>query len=74
MPSFTLYFLFLLSVIFSVVIFFKFTQIGTVELLLWSLAILIAGPCLTIGFSNVAIHTIRIRYKLYIDKELVKAS
>jgi hypothetical protein len=69
-PSMALYFLFFVTIIFGIVYLYKFIQTGSTSFLFWSLAMLIIGPALSIGFSNVAIASIRERYKMYIDKEL----
>ena len=69
-PSIALYFLFFVKIIFGIAYLYKFIQTGSTSFLFWSLAILIIGPALSIGFSNVAITSIRERYKMYIDKEL----
>jgi len=68
--SIALYFLFFVTIAFGLAYLYKFKQTGSSEFLLWSLAMLIIGPALSIGFSNVAIASIRERYKMYIDKEL----
>ncbi|MEP7237437.1 MAG: hypothetical protein ABI685_06225 [Ferruginibacter sp.] len=69
-PSIAFYFLFLITIVFGLIYLYKSIQTGSTEVLLWSLAILIIGPALAIGFSNVAIASIQERYKMYIDKEL----
>ena len=68
--SIALYFLFIVTIVFGLAYLYKFIQSGSTVFLLWSLAMLIIGPALSIGFSNVAIASIRKRYKMYIDKEL----
>jgi len=69
-PSMALYVLFFVTIIFGIVYLYKFIQTGSTSFLFWSLAMLIIGPAVSIGISNVAIASIRERYKMYIDKEL----
>jgi len=71
-PSFALYFFFFVTIIFGIAYLYKFIQTGSTGFLFWSLAMLLIGPALSIGFSNVAIASIRERYSMYIDKELKK--
>ncbi|KAA9036502.1 hypothetical protein FW778_17945 [Ginsengibacter hankyongi] len=71
-PSMALYFLFFVTIIFGIAYLYKFIQTGSTSFLFWSLAMLIIGPALSIGFSNVAIASIRERYRMYIDKELTR--
>lgn len=69
-PGTALYFLFFLSVILGLILLCKFIQAGSAIFLFWSLAMLIIGPALSIGVSNISGTVIRERYKMYIDKEL----
>lgn len=69
-PSIALYFLFFVTIIFGIGYLYKFIQTSSIDFLFWSLAMLIIGPALSIGFSNVAIASIRERYEMYIDREL----
>lgn len=69
-PALVFYFLFFLAMILGLFYLFNFFQTGLIASLCWSLGILIAGPALCIGFSNVAIFSVRERYLMYIDKEL----
>jgi hypothetical protein len=70
-PSFALYSLFFITVIFGLLYLYKFMQTGSSGVLFWSLAMLFLGPALSIGFSNVSMHSVRVRYNLYIDKALI---
>jgi len=69
-PALVFYFLFFLAIISGLLYLYRFIQTGSTQVLIGSLAALFLGPALSIGFSNVAIHSIRERYKMYIDKEL----
>ena len=70
-PSFVFSLVFFITTIFGVIYFFKSIQTGLTEGLFWSLGLLILGPAISIGLSNVAIHSVRERYKMYIDKALI---
>lgn len=69
-PAFSLYVLFFGTIIAGLILLCKFIQTGLPGSLLWSLAMLIAGPAFSVGFSNVAITAIRERYIMYIHNEL----
>lgn len=73
-PSNALYGLFFVTIIFGITYLYKFIQTGSTDFLIWSLVMLIIGPALSIGFSNVAIASIHERYKMYIDRELKTTS
>ena len=68
-PNSTLYFLFFFTIFLGLVFSYRFIQTDSIEFLFWSLAMLVIGPALSIGISNVAITVIRERYKMYIDDE-----
>ena len=70
-PSLALYALFFITPILGLGYLYKFMQTGSTEFLLWSLAMLFLGPALSIGLSNVAIYSVRVRYTMYIDKALM---
>ena len=70
-PSFALYSLFFVTTIFGIGYLYKSIQTGSSSFLFWSLGMLIGGPFLSIGISNVAISSILERYKMYIHKELI---
>jgi hypothetical protein len=70
-PSLALYALFFITLIFGLGYLYKFIQTGSTGFLLWSLAMFFLGPALSIGFSNVAIYSVRVRYNMYIDKVLI---
>jgi hypothetical protein len=69
-PSFVFYFLFFVTIILGLNYLRRFIETGSTEFIVWSLAMLVLGPTLSIGFSNVAIASIRERYKMYVDKAL----
>ena len=69
-PNFILYTMFFVSLIVGLLYLFKFFQNNSTEFIFWSLALLFFGTVLPIGFSNVAIYSIRLRYKMYIHKAL----
>lgn len=70
-PSFALYSLFFVTIILGIGYLYKSIKTGSSSFLFWSLAMLIGGPFLSIGISNVAITSILERYKMYIHKELI---
>ena len=70
-PSLALYSMFFVTLIFGLTYLYKFIQTGSTGFLFWSLAMLFLGPALSIGFSNVAIYSVRARYKMYIDKAII---
>ena len=69
-PGSALYALFFLTIVFGFAYLYKFVQTSSTGFLFWSLVMLIVGPALSIGLSNMAIASVRARYKMYIDKEL----
>ena len=69
-PGIELYCIFFLAIVFGLACLYQFIKTGSVSILFWSLAMLIIGPVLSIGLSNVAIASVRERYRMYIDKEL----
>lgn len=69
-PALVFYFLFFLAIILGLFYLYNFLQTGLTTTLCWSLGLLIVGPAICIGFSNVAIYSVRERYITYIDKEL----
>jgi len=69
-PAPVFYFLFFLAIILGLFYLYNFLQTGLTTSLGWSLGFLIVGPAICIGFSNVAIYSVRERYLMYIDKEL----
>jgi hypothetical protein len=69
-PSLALYISFLMGIIFGLIALNKFIQTNSYMFLFWSIVFLFGITSLLIGISNVAIATIRERYKMYIDKEL----
>jgi hypothetical protein len=69
-PALVFYFLFFLAIILGLFYLYNFLQTGLTTSLCWSLGLLIVGPAVCIGFSNVAIYAVRERYLTYIDKEL----
>jgi len=69
-PSLVLYSMFFITLFFGLGYFYKFVQTSSTEFIFWSLAMIFLGPPLSIGFSNVAIYSVRLRYKMYIDKAL----
>ena len=71
-PSFIFYILFFVTIIFGLIYLYQFMQTGETDFLFWSMALLILGPAISIGFSNVAIASIYERYQMYIHKELKK--
>jgi hypothetical protein len=70
-PSLALYFMFFVTLIFGLLYLYKFMLTGSTEFLFWSLAMVFLGPALSIGFSNVAVYSVRLRYNMYIDKALI---
>ncbi len=69
-PSLVFYFLFFVTIILGLNYLYKFIETGSTEFVVWSLAMLVIGPALSIGFSNVAIASICERYKMSVDKAL----
>ncbi|MFZ1304552.1 MAG: hypothetical protein WAR80_01855 [Ferruginibacter sp.] len=69
-PALVFYFLFFLAIILGLFYLYNFLQTSLTTSLCWSLGLLIVGPAICIGFSNVAIYSVRERYLMYIDKEL----
>ena len=67
-PGFGLYGLFFLAVIFGLNYMYEFIRTGSTAFRLLSLAMMIVVPALSIGFSNIAVASIRKRYKIYIDR------
>ena len=70
-PSLALYLIFFVTLIFGLLYLYKYIQTGSTGFLFWSLAMIFLAPALCIGFSNVAIYSVRVRYKMYIDKALI---
>ena len=69
-PSLAFYLIFFITIFLGLFYFFKFVQTGLTEGLFWSLGMIILGPSIAIGLSNVAILSVQERYKMYIDKAL----
>lgn len=71
-PSRALYIIFFVTIIVGIAYSYKYFQTNSLSFLFLALAMLIGGPFLSIGISNVAIASIGNRYKMYIHKELIE--
>lgn len=69
-PGIGLYILFFATLLFGIAYLIGYFKSGTTGFLPWSLALMVFGPAISIGFSKVAIASIHERYREYIDKEL----
>jgi hypothetical protein len=71
-PNFALYIIFFVTIIVGIAYSYKYFQSNSLSFLFLALAMLIGGPFLAIGISNVTISSIDKRYKMYIHKELIE--
>ena len=71
-PNFALYIIFFVTIIVGIAYSYKYFQSNSLSFLFLALAMLIGGPFLVIGISNVTISSIDKRYKMYIHKELIE--
>ena len=71
-PSFALFIIFFVTIIVGIAYSYKYFQTNSLSFLFLALAMLIGGPFLSIGISNVAIASIGNRFKMYIHKELIE--
>jgi len=71
-PRFALYVIFFVTIIVGIAYFYEYFQTNSISFLFLALAMLIGGPFLSIGISNVAIASIGNRYTMYIHKKLIE--
>lgn len=69
-PSIAMYIIFFVSIFLGLVSLVQFIQTSSTKFLIQAIIVLILGPSFSIWYSNVTIAAIRLRYKMYIDKEL----